>query len=67
MEKEIKCRLCQGRAELQFEEVKLSDGRITIRDPPYYKCLKCRREFTTSEQMTELSGQISSKNGKKPE
>ncbi len=61
MEKEIKCHLCGGIAELKFEELKLDEGRITIRDSPYSKCKKCREEFATSEQMQELSKQINTK------
>ena len=61
MEKEIKCHLCEGKAVLKFEELKLDNGRITIKDSPYYKCLKCKEEFATSEQMHELSNEINSK------
>jgi len=61
MEKEIKCHLCNGKAELKFEEMELDNGRILIRDSPYYKCKKCREEFATSEQMQELSDQINTK------
>ena len=61
MEREIECHLCKGKAELRFEELTLDDGRITIRDSPYYKCAKCGEEFATSEQMEALNGQISQK------
>ncbi len=61
MEKEIKCHLCRGKAKLKFEELKLDNGRIVIKDSPYYKCNKCGEEFATSEQMQELSEQINTK------
>lgn len=59
MEKEkIKCHLCGGEAILKFEELKLSDGKIIIKDSPYYKCKKCGEQFATSEQMKALDEQI---------
>ncbi|MBU0635558.1 AbrB/MazE/SpoVT family DNA-binding domain-containing protein [Candidatus Micrarchaeota archaeon] len=61
MEKEIKCHLCNGKAKLKFEELKLDNGRITIKESPYYKCSKCKEEFATSGQMQELSNQINTK------
>lgn len=62
MEKtEIKCHLCNGKAELRHETLSLCKGKITIKDSPYYKCRKCGEEFSTSEQMQELSGQINTR------
>ncbi|MCX6802484.1 MAG: AbrB/MazE/SpoVT family DNA-binding domain-containing protein [Candidatus Diapherotrites archaeon] len=61
MEEEIRCHLCNGKAELQSEELQLDNGRITIKDSSYYKCTKCGEKFATSEQMQELSGQINTK------
>jgi len=61
MEKKIECHLCKGKAVLEFEDLKLSEGKIIIKDSPYYKCLKCKEEFATSEQMHELSDQINTK------
>lgn len=61
MEEEIDCHLCQGRAQLKYEELSLDDGRITIKDSPYYRCVKCKEEFATSEQMHALSDQINTK------
>ena len=58
MEKEIKCVLCKSTAGLKFEELKLDNGKITIKDSPYYKCAKCGEEFSTAEQMQELSDQL---------
>jgi len=58
MEKEINCHLCKGKAELKFEELLLDNGKIIIKDSPYYKCKKCKEEFSTSEQMHLLSKQI---------
>lgn len=60
-EKEIKCHLCCGTALLKYEALSLDNGKITIKDSPYYKCSKCGEEFSTSEQMRELSMQINSK------
>jgi len=61
MEKEIKCHLCKGRALLHFEELSLDNGKIIIKNSPYYKCGNCREEFATSEQMQELSEEINKK------
>ena len=61
MEEKIKCHLCGGKAELKYENFKLDNGRITINDSPYYKCTKCKGEFSTSEQMHELSDLINNK------
>lgn len=59
MEKEkTKCHLCGGKAVLEFEELKLGEGKITIQDSPYYECKKCKEKFATSEQMKELDAQI---------
>jgi len=60
MEKEISCHLCGGKAELMFEELLLDNGRIILRDSPYYRCKKCKEEFSTSEQMQLLSNKINS-------
>lgn len=61
MEKEIKCHLCKGNAVLEFEELKLANGKIILKDSPYYKCLSCKEEFATDEQMKELDLQINTK------
>lgn len=58
MEKEIKCHLCGGTAVLKLEELKLDDGKIIIKDSPYYQCQKCKESFSTSEQMNALDEQI---------
>lgn len=63
MEKEVKCHLCKGKAELKFEGMKLDNGRIAIKQSPYYKCSKCKEELATSKQMQELSEQINSGKG----
>ena len=54
-EKEIECHLCGGKALLQFEELVLSEGRVVIRQSPFYACQKCKEKFSTSGQMHELS------------
>lgn len=59
--KEIKCHLCNGKAELRHEILSLGKGKITIKGSPYFKCRKCGEEFSTSEQMQELSDQINSR------
>jgi len=61
MEQEINCHLCSGKAILKFEEFELDNGKIVIKDSPYYKCSECKEEFSTSEQMNELSDQINNK------
>ncbi|MFH1752302.1 MAG: YgiT-type zinc finger protein [archaeon] len=54
MRKEINCHLCHGKARLKFEELELNEGKIIIKDSPYYECLKCHEKFATSKQMREL-------------
>jgi hypothetical protein len=61
MEEKIKCHLCGGEAELKYENLELDDGKITIKDSPYYHCSKCKEDFSTSEQMFELDKQIHTK------
>lgn len=61
MEQKIKCHLCKGEAELKFETLELDNGRIILKDSPYYKCNNCKEEFSTSEQMKELDEQINTK------
>ena len=61
MEQKIKCPLCKGKAELKYENLELDNGRIIIKDSPYYKCNNCKEEFSTSEQMQELDKQINTK------
>lgn len=56
--KEITCHLCGGKAALKFEELELADGKVVIRESPYYSCQKCKEEFSTSEQMQKLSDTI---------
>ncbi|MCR4336064.1 MAG: YgiT-type zinc finger protein [archaeon] len=58
MGKELTCHLCSGKAVLKFEEFELDNGKIIIKESPYYKCSECKEEFVTSEQMAELSNQI---------
>ena len=61
MKKTIDCHFCSGKTELKFEELSLNNGRIIVKDSPYYKCKKCGEEFSTSEQMQELSNELNSK------
>ncbi|MCX6804309.1 MAG: AbrB/MazE/SpoVT family DNA-binding domain-containing protein [Candidatus Diapherotrites archaeon] len=63
MEKQVNCHLCGAKAELKFEDVSLVNGRVLIKDSPYFHCIKCGKDFSTSEQMKELSGLISSQSG----
>lgn len=59
--KEIKCHLCGGIAVLKHEDLSLDNGKILVRGSGYYKCKKCGEEFSTSEQMHELSSRLNSK------
>jgi DNA-directed RNA polymerase subunit RPC12/RpoP len=54
----IECKVCGGSAEIKYENISLFDGKITLRDEPYYKCSKCKREFVTSEQMKESENRL---------
>jgi hypothetical protein len=56
----VKCVFCEGEAELKHENIELLGGKFVLKQQPYYKCLKCRGEFVTSEQMRETEKQINS-------
>ncbi len=52
------CGFCGGEAELKFSDIKLFGGKIILREQPFFKCKKCKREFTTSDQMRETEKQL---------
>ncbi|MFH1239921.1 MAG: hypothetical protein V1672_01785 [Candidatus Diapherotrites archaeon] len=59
MEKEkIKCVFCEAEAELKYETIELLEGKVILKQQPYYKCKKCKKEFVTSEQMKETEKQL---------
>lgn len=61
MEKEgMKCVFCEGKTTIGCENIELLDGKIVLKQQPYYKCLKCKKEFVSSEQMKETEKQINS-------
>jgi len=60
-ERGIECHLCGGKTILKFEDLKLAEGKIIIKDSPYFECTKCKEEFATPEQMNELSEQINTR------
>jgi len=54
----MKCVYCNGNTELKFESLNLLGGRLELKEQPYYHCLKCKREFVSSEQMKETEQQL---------
>lgn len=58
MGEKIKCVFCGGIAEIKFENIELLSGKVVLRQQPYFKCMECKREFVTSEQMRETEKQI---------
>ena len=58
MEKEMKCVFCNGKTELKHETIKLLDGKVILKQQPYFKCKKCKKEFVTSKQMRETEKQL---------
>jgi YgiT-type zinc finger domain-containing protein len=56
-----KCHICGSKSELRKRDIKLLSGKMVIKDSPYYKCVKCGKEYATSEQMQELSDIINIK------
>ncbi|PIN98503.1 MAG: hypothetical protein COT90_03955 [Candidatus Diapherotrites archaeon CG10_big_fil_rev_8_21_14_0_10_31_34] len=67
MEKEkVDCGFCGGKTELKFETLELLDGKVILKQQPYYKCKKCRKEFVSSEQMRETEKEINSFNVLRP-
>lgn len=58
MENKIKCHFCGGVAIIKYEDITIDDGKITIKNEPYYSCQKCKQEFCTSEQMFALDKRL---------
>ena len=59
MEKgKIKCVFCAGSAEIKYETIELLGGKVILKQQPYYKCEKCKKEFITSKQMKETEKQL---------
>ena len=58
MENKIDCYYCKGKAILKQRDLKLFEGKIVLKQQPYYQCLKCRRDFATSEQMLETEKEL---------
>ena len=56
--KEIKCVFCSGNTELKYEEIEMLDGKIVLKQQPFYKCKKCGKEFVSSAQMRETESQL---------
>ena len=66
MEQKIKCVFCGGKTELHFENVELLDGKMTLKNEPYYKCTSCKKEYVSSEQMRETEQKLNSFYIKRP-
>lgn len=58
MENEIKCHFCGGVAVIKYEDIVIDDGKIIIKNEPYYECKKCKEQFCTSEQMFALDKRL---------
>jgi hypothetical protein len=59
MEKEeVKCVFCEGDAKLDYEEISLLNGKVILKEQPFYKCKECKREFVTGQQMRDTEAQI---------
>lgn len=58
MEEKIACVFCKGEANVAFEELNLLNGKITLRNQPYYRCNKCKKEFVTPEQMLQAEKEL---------
>ncbi|MBU2100420.1 AbrB/MazE/SpoVT family DNA-binding domain-containing protein [Candidatus Micrarchaeota archaeon] len=56
--KELECGFCGGKTELKCESLELLNGKVVLKQQPYYKCKKCKKEFVSSEQMKETEKQI---------
>lgn len=59
-EEKIKCVFCNGETELDFETVELLGGKVVLKQQPFYKCKKCKKNFVTSQQMKETEKQLNS-------
>ena len=53
-----RCVFCNGKTKLEQETIELLDGKVVLKEQPYYSCKKCKKEFVTSEQMAETEKQI---------
>lgn len=55
---EMNCMFCEGNVELKHETIKLLGGKVILKDQPYYRCRKCRKEFVSSEQMGQTEKEV---------
>jgi hypothetical protein len=55
--KTSKC-ICGGIGVLIFEDVKLFEGKLILKDQPYYKCNNCGEEFSTSKQVSRGADEV---------
>jgi hypothetical protein len=58
-ENEMNCRFCGGMASVCYEDLSLLGGKVVLKGEPYFKCIKCGKEFVTSEQMRETESKVS--------
>lgn len=54
----MRCVFCDGKTELKHESLNLFDGKLVLKQQPYYKCKKCGEEFVTSQQMRETEKEL---------
>lgn len=54
----IECVFCSGSTQLKFEEIQLLGGKVILKEQPFYRCKKCKREFVTSQQMHETEAML---------
>jgi len=53
----MKC-FCGGSAALQFEDIGLFEGKLILKDQPFYHCPKCGENFSTSKQVSKGADEV---------
>ena len=47
------CVFCNSKTKVKFKNLNLFKGKVILKQQPYFKCTKCKKEFVSSEQMQE--------------
>ncbi len=59
MEKsKMSCIFCNGKIDICYKDLSLLNGKVTLKNEPYYKCQNCKREYVSSEQMKDTEKKL---------
>lgn len=56
--KEMKCPFCKSKAFLEQKETPLLNGLLVLKKDFFYKCSKCKEDFSTAEQVKAVSDEL---------